>query len=1425
MEQISWDKLWLKAENKQKSFEDICMFLFCRELKITKIDSYKNQAGIETEPIELNWKKYGFQSKFFDSSFNWNEIKSSLEKWIRLYPNLDKIFIYSNKEKTLDQRSGKKTKAETNLETLAKSNNIDLEYITDKDLLLKLSQPKNLDLAQLYFWLWNEYWFIKNSTNSKILTFIQSSEFINLPIISKKDGINVKNLSDEILKSNKKTFLLSWNPWSWKSIFMHKIFQKFAWLDKKWNSKITASKIEFDLSKMNAVLLKNNSIPTLINLKNCNADSLESVIRWRNDEFNLCWKALNSIFIFDWLDELDETRAEIILHQIYELSLKDTTKKIIISSRSWNLNVIKAKTYLDDIIEYQISDLWKDYLTEYFKQKNNKLKLEKLKKFHKRNKTLLLDIKDILLVRLFWDTIEILNENSSILDLFDRKIDLLLDSSEHRKNIEVLNLLNPKKQSIIDLNQDISFEFQKKFQFRFSQDDLQKFILNKFDRLDYKSANVVLNYMADLFFENSYQDNSSTNSSYVYQHRRYQEYFFTKKLKLEFDNNSKVLRDLKVVSNREYLEKILLPYLRKEYIKENNLPWIIELNLIDAYLWNHKGFWVDEAYYMNSREFITALAWQEQAIFNELIENENLRIKDKISIDFEELKKQFEKWNKNKEDYRPKDYLKNIWEQWISSLIKIIVLLWKAEKKDIANEFRKQLQELTDLYDKYKFHDFLEESDHLWDPFWKQFENWIYYKVVIKNESLKNVFENLIRYNYGNFSEKTISHEENWKEKLIKSFFRVWLKEKKEDLFKLIKKFDEYEFEALLSIFKDAEYLPIFTESRNIHNQIKTFIKRYNREITKDNVFLLFYKKYFWLKINETEKQKAKDLLSKLREERQVDWHFYNTHINYWIISYILDEFSFEKFLKKQEWHPFRYYNELWLYSALFKDFISLLRKEKSIEAIIRDYIWYINFYTEWSYNGKYLKVDISFLFAHIFSCIDDTDKLLRLKNVLIREENNIVPYSFYLQLNKNIPDKFNRIVNKNDLILIENELNSWDKDLQSYINSCFDISAFYWKIDKQKSVEYFEKWIIDWILRHQYHKDYIVSYSLTDAFKIIWKNNWIGNEEKQIYAKRVFDLTLKVTEITDWDHTWRWPYLLIDIIAETNIELAEKFKNELIESEWHYNFSNQVITSILKWKINYWVSIEDLEKWTEEYRFGYDFENKPKADYYEQKFIVYIEIAESDIYTEEEKKVAFTKAYNQCEELKKQEIKYYLSDNDFKDYKIRFKKLCEKYGKEFNLNFEKKNEDEFNLKIKNISEEKFISEVELCKTERQLKWKYKKLDNYKNWIELQNYKSWEVLINKTYEITWKVEFLLKYLQKNNYPHMFWTSNSNYYHLALSIVISNINTRQETLNYLYENSGYEWFKNVMKVYESLWDSNMCLRLFDRYLKFCDFIVY
>ena len=119
------------------------------------------------------------------------------------------------------------------------------------------------------------------------------------------------------------------------------------------------------------------------------------------------------------------------------------------------------------------------------------------------------------------------------------------------------------------------------------------------------------------------------------------------------------------------------------------------------------------------------------------------------------------------------------------------------------------------------------------------------------------------------------------------------------------------------------------------------------------------------------------------------------------------------------------------------------------------------------------------------------------------------------------------------------------------------------------------------------------------------------------------------------------------------------------------------------------------------------------------------------------------------------------MRDDDFKNEKQNFRKLCQKYEKTFNLEFDKK--EEFKRKSK-ISEDKFVEEVKKSKTQRQIQGKYKKLNNYNNGIVLTKYESWRVLVEKTFEINKNIQLFTKYLIENKFPHTdFWTSNSKYH--------------------------------------------------------------
>jgi hypothetical protein len=998
----------------------------------------------------------------------------------------------------------------------------------------------------------------------------------------------------------------------------------------------------------------------------------------------------------------------------------------------------------------------------------------------------------------------------------------LLKHPLHKKNIDELNLLNPKENAIIDINREIAFEFYKRFQFRFPLSDLQQLILHKFPRMDYKSVNYILSYLMDMFFDGSFSEQS--RQTYVYQHRRYQEFFFAQKLKEEYEREPRVLRDFRVLSNQELFDELFLPFLRKEYERDKDLCRLIELNLIDVYLGRHRGWGADNPYYANSSEFIPSLANQKDELFEQLLEDDNLQIKRKFFIELDNIPLQFDKLKKDKNDYRAKDYLKGIWEGGISSLLSNIVIFWDAGKQSLAKKLLKNLDEITQLFKKNKFLENLEDHDHIRDPFWNRWEDWLYILIVIKGRDIKDLLNKLIRENYKNFSdEKRFTSEESGKEKLIKGFFRTCLRKGK-DIFKITDTLDSYEFSSLLSILLTEEFLPVFVKEKSFYPKVKKYLETHSQSISEENSHLLFYKKFLNMKLSPEEITFAEGQLSKLLKERPIDWHMYKSHFKYAVFSYSIGKNTFLDLLKKDNNKDIpRYYNELQLYAAVFSGFIGLLKDKERVEVILRDYLSYVE--THQNTFRLYLKVNMSFLWALIFAhCGYTTDKMLPLKRRLIKEENKIVPYSFFYKLyylNKSV---FDTIINESELEVFENELNPWNDDLPSYVDRCFNLAMFFSGINRQKAEMYIAKGINEGILRHGWRKDSIVSYFLVEALEILWRNNWLSKNIVTNYAREVFELAFRVSEITDGKGTVQGPYNVIELVADNNIELAEELKNELVKREGHYNVWNRAITAVILGKVKLGSAITTIEENMKEYRLDYTQENKPLAGYYEEKFKVYLSIVQNDLYTEEEKEESFNKAYDLVELMKKNKVEYHLRDIDFFEEKTIFMELCKKYGKQCNVSLEEK-KDDYKIKPK-MSEETFVDVLKKAKTSSQIRGLYKQLSNYKNGVVLTGYESWKILINKTCSVMGDIELFIKLIRDNSFPHTdFYTANSKYYHYGLAEALNRIDTREEILKYLYTNSGHGGFLNIMRAFEVNKDKDMCLKLFNQFIKFCKFLVY
>ncbi|GAH55744.1 unnamed protein product, partial [marine sediment metagenome] len=152
--EINWNIFKLKFCGKeQQSFEQLCYLLFCKEFKQNiGIPGYKNHAGIETSPIEINGEKIGWQAKFYDTrlSEHKKDFIVSIDTAKVRHPEINKIIFYTNQN--FGQGKIKNDpQYKTNIEKHAKSKNVEIEWRTDNYFKSPFVCEENADIAQHFF--------------------------------------------------------------------------------------------------------------------------------------------------------------------------------------------------------------------------------------------------------------------------------------------------------------------------------------------------------------------------------------------------------------------------------------------------------------------------------------------------------------------------------------------------------------------------------------------------------------------------------------------------------------------------------------------------------------------------------------------------------------------------------------------------------------------------------------------------------------------------------------------------------------------------------------------------------------------------------------------------------------------------------------------------------------------------------------------------------------------------------------------------------------------------------------------------------------------------------------------------------------------------------------------------------------------------
>lgn len=153
---MNWKSFEFKNDGREsRAFEQLSYLLFCAELgNRVGLFRYKNQAGIETEPVEKDGVCAGFQAKYYTTplSKNKQDMLDAIRKAKEKNPGLNTLYLYVNQEMAESSRRGKKKAGfQEDIEKAAADAGLALVWRVRSHLELQLSKPENAYIRDLFF--------------------------------------------------------------------------------------------------------------------------------------------------------------------------------------------------------------------------------------------------------------------------------------------------------------------------------------------------------------------------------------------------------------------------------------------------------------------------------------------------------------------------------------------------------------------------------------------------------------------------------------------------------------------------------------------------------------------------------------------------------------------------------------------------------------------------------------------------------------------------------------------------------------------------------------------------------------------------------------------------------------------------------------------------------------------------------------------------------------------------------------------------------------------------------------------------------------------------------------------------------------------------------------------------------------------------
>lgn len=1365
MVEINWKKFEIKHPKATDAFESMCYFLFCRRYGINEgIRTDFNQVGLETEPIKhSDGRYYGFQSKFFGKSINYLNIESSVDKALENYKYLNHIIIFLNQE------------AQTSCDTASRiekkcmEKGVMVEWFLPNNFKIVLNEPKNLDLAQFYFGEANILGFILDSKSIRMSTLLQSKEYLELNLSSTEKKLSITEYANEIIKSRNKLHLFTGSAGTGKSVCMCKLQHIYGGLEE--------STVAEQIIKMQTV----GAIPIYINLNNIALDSLENIISHYKNNLYFGNNSINLIYLLDALDEIPSTRITSTILFIEELLEKESTKKIIISTRlaSYNKHILKSTFFNFD--EYTIDNLSNEQILSYFRNKKNEEKINKLSMLINENEKFLDNIQDVLTLSLLWNHIEKISKTSSLTDLMKYSTSEIIKNIHHKKYLESLNLPNPKENSIIKLNKKIAFTLFERDITSIEYSDLYYIIENLFPKCDYKSLNEIVGYLADCFF-----DVTATNEShtFAYQHRRFGEYFTILELEDKVINNLNYLRTQNIIINIDLFEKMLIPYIENKALEEKDIILAFLIGLFNVYLGKDTAWGVDKSFYYWSDWIVFAIVAQSNEIFESISQDQSLPFYE---------------------------FFKYIPERIIYSLSNKLV---KPSSNDEMKQFFKIYISLICNMHKFDKKSYLADMEIMYDEIMilSQEKKYSYNSISVKdcNSVWRNVAYVMTVIKQGNINEIIDTAIEKSKEINIDNLFGDYIKTDLLYLSSLYYNFILYHTDKCADVVlrMNLNQLSVFTISLAKPECIKrlfesTSLKQSLKlkcipEVTIGNLsgaMNIALKRILGLEVSEKEIELICDFFDNNR--------FLSTSV-FWQDHYDTVAFLLNTFKEFKVWDKIDL--QVKKYVETYEVFIKLFTELYSISKFVR-------FITPELYSNNEADYYIRMLLGKAFALTNDED--IHIKGAISYLNN--IPHNgkilvVYHSMKMFNPSRFEKLLNVTDLNKMYTAKIYQDVDFISTSESLFMLSFILSKHNNKLSYELLLKGISNGMLRMNDRKDTIGDYKLLDSLEVLLNHNWISSDMLVNYLTRIF----KIAEIMNSHHIENDTHgRVMKLLNEFNFDAAQFYYEKISSLQETYNLIHLEYALAMVCR---GMDIVRIEKNLINISNYYDrYYQRINWDSFYYKIEVYLNIANSDFYSQNVQIKYFKKACDEInsltdsgweKELKKAEYEIYIN-------------LCEKYDKKVDVKKEK--EIEYSTCIKNEPEVEALVALKEIEKEEELNEFFKKLES--NYL-LNNYEVNDLLIEKCIKFYGNIDAVLSLFKKLHYPSSIqYSYNSKYFWMTVISAINNEKSKSSMVDFLIKSGGgHDGFSELVKIYGFLDNKESCIRAFDTMLKGIEFLL-